>query len=77
MRAAQKLTMPVLAIGGGGHGGFGDKEAEQTRKYATNVQGLSIPNLRSLAAEECPGPLNEAVLAFLASNEVPLLSRRH
>lgn len=64
--AAQKLTMPVLAIGGGGHGGFGDKEAEQIRKYATNVQGLSIPNCGHWLPEECPGPLNDAVLSFLA-----------
>lgn len=64
--AAQKLTMPILAIGGGGHGGFGDKEAGQIGKYATNVQGLSIPNCGHWLPEECPAPLNQAVLAFLA-----------
>ena len=41
--AASKITVPVLAIGGGGHGGFGTAQADQIREYATNVEGLSLP----------------------------------
>ena len=63
--ARTKLAMPVLAIGGGGHGGFGDKQAEQVRQYATNVEGLSLPGCGHWLPEECAGPLNQAVTDFL------------
>lgn len=63
--AKTKLTMPVLAIGGGGHGGFGKGEAEQVRKYATNVNGQSIPNCGHWLPEECAEPLNKLVVDFL------------
>ena len=60
-----KLTMPILAIGGGGNGGFGDKEAEQIRQYATNVTGESLPGCGHWLPEECPGSLNPLVVNFL------------
>jgi len=64
--AQTKLGMPVLAIGGGGHGGFGDAEAEQIRHYATHVEGRSIPNCGHWLPEECAAPLNDLVTQFLA-----------
>lgn len=57
--------MPVLAIGGGGHGGFGTAQADQVRKYATNVTGASIPNCGHWLPEECAAPLNKLVVDFL------------
>ena len=63
--AATKLSMPVLAIGGGGKGGFGRAQAEQIRKYATNVTGASIPNCGHWLPEECDAPLNKLVVDFL------------
>ena len=63
--AATKITVPVLAIGGGGHGGFGTAQADQIREYATNVEGLSLPGCGHWLPEECAGPLNQAVTGFL------------
>ena len=63
--AHTKLAMPILAIGGGGHGGFGTAQADQIRRYATDVEGLSLSGCGHWLPEECAGPLNEAVLAFL------------
>ena len=63
--ARTKLAMPILAIGGGGHGGFGDGEARQIGQYASNVTGLSLPGCGHWVPEECPGPLNQAVINFL------------
>ena len=63
--AETKLGMPVLAIGGGGHGGFGTAQAEQVRRYATQVEGVSLPGCGHWVPEESAGPLNQAVLDFL------------
>lgn len=60
-----KLNMPVLAIGGGGHGGFGEFEADLVRRYATNVTGKVLPNCGHWLPEECAADLNEAVVSFL------------
>jgi pimeloyl-ACP methyl ester carboxylesterase len=61
-----KLTVPILAIGGGGNGGFGYAEAAQMREYATNVEGRSIPNCGHWLPEECAAPLDALVTQFLA-----------
>ena len=63
--ANTKLGMPVLAIGGGGPGGFGLGEAKQVQTYATDVEALSIPDCGHWLPEECPAPLDEAVVGFL------------
>lgn len=60
-----KLTIPVLAIGGGGNGGFGYAEAAQIQHYATNVEGRSIPNCGHWLPEECAAPLDGLVTKFL------------
>ncbi len=63
--AATKIAVPVLAIGGGGHGGFGTAEADQVRHYATRVEGLSLPGCGHWLPEECAAPLGQAVVGFL------------
>ena len=63
--AARKLPMPILAIGGGGHGGFGEAEAEQIRRYADDVTGRSLPQCGHWVPEEAPDQVNPLVLGFL------------
>ncbi len=63
--ARTTLTMPVLAIGGGGHGGFGEMQAELVRRYASSVESLVLAGGHWLP-EECPDALNRAVIDFLA-----------
>ena len=63
--AQSKLAMPVLAIGGGGHGGFAEKQAEQVRQYATDVEGRSLPGCGHWLPEECADQLNPLVVEFL------------
>ncbi len=63
--AKAKITLPMLAIGGGGHGGFGTAQADQVREYATQVEGLSLPGCGHWLPEECAGPLNQAIMEFL------------
>ena len=63
--AAKKLAMPVLAIGGGGHGGFGEAQAGQMRRYARNVEGRVLDGCGHWLPEEDPEALNRLVLDFL------------
>jgi pimeloyl-ACP methyl ester carboxylesterase len=63
--AKTKITIPMLAIGGGGHGGLGTYETEMLRRYATKVSGKVLPDCGHWLPEECAAPLNEAVLGFL------------
>lgn len=60
-----KLSLPILTIGGGGHGGFAAAEAEQISKYASNVRGLVLPGCGHWLPEECAALTNNAVLKFL------------
>lgn len=64
--AKTKITIPTLAIGGGGHGGLGPYEAEMLRRYASDVTGKVLANCGHWLPEECAAPLNDAVLEFLA-----------
>jgi pimeloyl-ACP methyl ester carboxylesterase len=62
--AAQgKLTMPVLAVGGGAS--FGPTMAVVMRAVATNVQELVIPGAGHWLMEEQPAATVAAVRAFL------------
>ena len=65
--AARRLSMPILAIGGGGHGGFGDAEAEQIRRYADDVTGRSLPGCGHWVPEEAADQLAPLVFDFLRS----------
>ncbi|MGJ9420371.1 alpha/beta fold hydrolase [Massilia sp. CMS3.1] len=64
--AKTKITIPMLAIGGGGHGGMGNYQTTMLRRYANNVTGKVLPSCGHWLPEECSKPLNEAVLDFLA-----------
>ncbi|EZP49974.1 alpha/beta fold hydrolase [Sphingomonas sp. RIT328] len=64
--AATKLRMPVLAIGGGGHGGMGRLEGDQLKEYAIDVRGEVLPGCGHWLPEECAATLNPMVAAFLA-----------
>jgi len=60
-----KVTVPMLAIGGGGVGGLAEYETEMLRHYATKVTGKVLPDCGHWLPEECAAPLNEAVQNFL------------
>ncbi|MYN28564.1 alpha/beta fold hydrolase [Duganella levis] len=63
--AKTKITIPMLAIGGGGHGGMGTYETEMLRRYATNVTGKVLEGCGHWLPEECSVKLNETVSVFL------------
>lgn len=63
--ATTKLTMPVLAIGGSGHGGMGTLEGDQLKEYASNVRAEVLPDCGHWLPEECPAALNPMVVDFL------------
>ncbi|QGZ63202.1 alpha/beta fold hydrolase [Paraburkholderia acidisoli] len=58
-----KLTMPVLAIGGGKS--FGANEALVMRNAATDVTELVIPESGHWLMEEAPAPVIAAITRFL------------
>ena len=59
----QKLTMPVLGIGGSGS--FGPIIGDHLGHVATNVQAVVIPNSGHWVAEEQPEAVTDALLRFL------------
>lgn len=61
-----KLTMPVMALAGGGHGGMGQLQLDQMRYYADNVEGHVLPNCGHWLPEECAASMNALVNQFLA-----------
>jgi pimeloyl-ACP methyl ester carboxylesterase len=62
-----KLTMPVLAVGGGGNGGMGTLEGDQLKEYATDVRGEVLPGCGHWLPEECAATLNPMVVRFLTA----------
>lgn len=60
---ANKLTMPVLAIGGAKS--FGANEAVVMRNAASNVTELVVPDAGHWLMEEAPGPTIAAIKNFL------------
>ena len=63
--AGTRLAMPVLVVGGGGHGGMGRLGIEQMREYADNVEGHVIEASGHWIPEEAPEALNKLVVEFL------------
>ncbi len=63
--SADKLKMPVLAIGGGGKGGMGQFQVDQTKDYADKVEGFVLPDCGHWLPEECTALLNQLVVDFL------------
>jgi pimeloyl-ACP methyl ester carboxylesterase len=66
LRAAKRLTMPVLALGGSE--GAGDALRATVATIGDRVQGGAIgPDCGHFLPEECPDELTEAVLKFWQS----------
>ena len=63
----RQVAIPVLVIGGGGHGGMGEYQTQVVSRYATNVTGLVLKGCGHWLPEECPTALNDAVVGFLAA----------
>jgi pimeloyl-ACP methyl ester carboxylesterase len=63
-RKAQRLQMPVLAIGGAAS--FGGHVAEAMELVADDVQSLVIPGAGHFVAEEAPDEMLVALTEFLA-----------
>jgi pimeloyl-ACP methyl ester carboxylesterase len=63
-RTTRRLTMPVLAIGGGESSGA--MVADTMQLVADDVQGLVIPGCGHWVAEQAPEELLAALTAFLA-----------
>lgn len=62
-----KITIPAMAIGGGGRNGLGEYQASQMRQYATDVTGKVLPGCGHWLPEECTGDLNREVIGFLSA----------
>ncbi|MDX6579375.1 MAG: hypothetical protein QOJ47_924, partial [Gaiellales bacterium] len=58
--ASRKLSMPVLAVGGGS----GEFTPAAIRQVATDVTAVSIDGIGHYAAMEAPDRLAEALLSF-------------
>jgi pimeloyl-ACP methyl ester carboxylesterase len=63
-RATRRLTLPVLAIGGGKS--LGEQVANTMRLGADNVQSVVIPGCGHHPAEETPDEMLAALTTFLA-----------
>jgi pimeloyl-ACP methyl ester carboxylesterase len=63
-RMAQRLSLPVLAIGG--EQGLGESVASAMKLVADDVQSATIPNCGHWVAEEQPQELLAALTPFLA-----------
>jgi len=62
-RKTRRLSLPVLAVGGGK--GLGESTANTMRLVADNVQSVIIPNSGHWVAEEAPDELLAALIPFL------------
>jgi pimeloyl-ACP methyl ester carboxylesterase len=62
--AENKLTLPILAIGG--EHGIGDLAEKNLKRFATNVTGLIIKDSGHFVSEEQPQPLAQAIFTFCA-----------
>jgi pimeloyl-ACP methyl ester carboxylesterase len=75
-RAAKRLPMPVLAIGG--EASYGDHVAEALAALADDVQSAVIQGTGHWVAEDAPEAMLQALTAFLApyraADAVPALS---
>jgi pimeloyl-ACP methyl ester carboxylesterase len=63
-RKAQRLTMPVLAIGGAAS--FGEHVGQALQLVADDVQSVVLPESGHFVAEEAPDEMLAALTAFLA-----------
>jgi pimeloyl-ACP methyl ester carboxylesterase/quinol monooxygenase YgiN len=63
------LAMPVLAVGAGGEGGFGDFSRQTMARVATRVEDVVIDGTGHFIAQESPDELAWHLLAFYARVE--------
>jgi pimeloyl-ACP methyl ester carboxylesterase len=61
-RATQKLTMPVLAVGG--EGGMGEAMLNAMQSVCNNVTGGEIKNCGHYLADECPSEFAQLIIDF-------------
>jgi pimeloyl-ACP methyl ester carboxylesterase len=73
-RATQKLTLPVLAVGGAESAGTGTGDA--MKLVADNVQAVVIPGAGHWVAEQAPDQVLAALTAFLAPYRAAAVSVR-
>ena len=62
---AINLSMPILALGGGGEGGLKTALADQLKSYALNVDNHILPKCGHWLPEECPADVDHLVVDFL------------
>jgi pimeloyl-ACP methyl ester carboxylesterase len=63
------LAIPVLAVGAGGEGGFGDFSRQTMAQVATHVDDVIIDSTGHFIAQESPDELARHLLAFYARVE--------
>jgi pimeloyl-ACP methyl ester carboxylesterase len=67
-RARGRLTLPVLALGGGGRGGRGVEPAQSMRLMAEHVSGEVVPDSGHFVPEEQPAWLADRLARFFAAH---------
>ena len=60
-----KVSLPLMVVAGGGHGGLGQFELDQIADYALNVEGHILPGCGHWLPEECADSLDRLVINFL------------
>lgn len=60
-----RLTMKTMAIGGGSPVSVGRFQLDQLAKYATDMQGVVIPNCGHWVPEECTAAFHSTITRFL------------
>ncbi len=73
-RAARRLTIPVLGIGG--EKSWGTRPGDAMRNLATDVQTVVIPGAGHWVAEQAPAAMLAAMTPFLAPYAAGARSRR-
>lgn len=63
------LAIPVLAVGAGGEGGFGDFSRQTMARVATDVDDVVIDRSGHFVAQESPDELAQHLLAFYSRIE--------
>ncbi|AXQ27514.1 alpha/beta hydrolase [Solimonas sp. K1W22B-7] len=65
--SSNKLSMPILAVGG--EGGVGESLARTIQDVATNVRGNVLTGCGHYIPEECPERFSDVILQFWRSSE--------
>jgi pimeloyl-ACP methyl ester carboxylesterase len=68
VRAAARLTMPVLAVGG--QYSVGEGMLNTMKLVATDVRGVTIPGAGHFVPEESPTEVAQAILKFVSATQL-------